>query len=174
MVSVRVGPLSRARRRAPRPGGRRSARRRDRRQARGRADAERHFDSYRRRNCRPAPARRSSRPAAARPRSALSSACASPSRRPAGSPPLRRASSARSLTMSGRLKRAEKREAGKKSACLRPAAIEMPADQILAARGGHVIAGRRPGDPAARRHVDEQGESSAPSDQRSQRIVPSK
>ena len=37
-----------------------------------------------------------------------------------------------------------------------PAAVELPADQILAAGRGHVVAGRRPGDPGLGLAVDEQ------------------
>src|ERR1700733_10635825 len=39
---------------------------------------------------------------------------------------------------------------------LLPAAIDVPADQILAAGGGHVIAGRRPDDPFAALRLNEQ------------------
>ena len=39
-----------------------------------------------------------------------------------------------------------------------PAAIDMPADQILAARRGHVVARRRPGDPGLGLAVDEERE----------------
>ena len=39
-----------------------------------------------------------------------------------------------------------------------PAAIDVPADQILAAGRGHVIAGRRPGDPGFGLAIDEQRE----------------
>ena len=47
---------------------------------------------------------------------------------------------------------------GKEVGLLRPAAVDVPADQILAAGRRHVIAGRRPGDPFARGNVDEQRE----------------
>ena len=35
------------------------------------------------------------------------------------------------------------------------AAVDVPADQILSPGGGHVIAGRRPGDPFAALRLDE-------------------
>ena len=60
--------------------------------------------------------------------------------------------------MSGRLYWARNCDALKKSGLLSPAAIDVPADQILAARGGHVVAARRPGDPSASLRLDKQGE----------------
>ena len=60
--------------------------------------------------------------------------------------------------MSGRLNWARNCEAAKKSASCFPAAIDVPADQILAAGRGHVIAVGSPGDPFAGLRLDEQGE----------------
>ena len=63
---------------------------------------------------------------------------------------------------------------GEEIGLLIPAAIDVPADQILAAGRGHVIAGRRPGDPFAALRLDEQREQLLRRPlQRSQRIVPS-
>ena len=62
---------------------------------------------------------------------------------------------------------------GEEVGLLRPAAVDVPTDQILAAGRGHVIAGRRPGDPFAALRLDEEGEQFRASLQRSQRILPS-
>ena len=119
-------------------------------QARRRADFDFDLDSVAADERRPRPAKQSSPPAAAERRSASCPACASRSRWPAGSPPPRRAVFRTSCTMSGRLKLRGKARGGEKVGVLRPAAIELPADQILAAGRGHVIAGRRPSDPPSR------------------------
>ena len=47
---------------------------------------------------------------------------------------------------------------GEEIGLLRPAAVDVPADQVLAAGRGHVIARWRPGDPFAALRLDEQGE----------------
>ena len=75
---------------------------------------------------------------------------------------LRRASSSTSRTMSGRLKRSRKREAGKKSACCSQPRLTCQPIRSSPPGGGHVIAGRRPGDPARRRRLDEQRQQLLP------------